>query len=79
VGLVVRGGMKLVLLGLGIGLVLAAWVAREVAAILPGATAFDPVVVAPIPLVLALAGLAACFLPAWRAVRTPPASALRYE
>lgn len=79
VGLVVKGAMKLVALGLAIGLVLGAWVAREVAAIVPGAVAFDPVVIAPIPIVLGLAGLVACVLPALRAVRTPPASALRYE
>jgi putative ABC transport system permease protein len=79
VGLVVKSGMKLVLLGLAIGLLLSVWVAREVAAIMPGATAFDPAVVAPIPLVLGIAGLVACLLPALRAVRTPPASALRYE
>jgi len=79
VALVVRSGMKLVLLGLGIGLLLSVWVAREVADTVPKATAFDPAVLAPIPLVLGLAGLLACLLPAMRAVRTPPASALRYE
>jgi putative ABC transport system permease protein len=79
VGLVIRSAMKLVLVGLGIGAVLSVWVARQVAAIVPGATAFDPAVVAPIPLVLGVAGLVASLLPALRAVRTPPASALRYE
>ncbi len=79
VTLVVKGAMKLVLLGLGIGVGLSVWVAREIAEIMPGATAFDPAVMAPIPLVLGLAGLVACVLPALRAVRTPPASALRYE
>jgi putative ABC transport system permease protein len=78
-GLVIKGAMKLVLIGLGIGLGLSAWVARAVADAVPGATAFDPAVIAPIPLVLGLAGLVACVLPALRAVRTPPASALRYE
>jgi putative ABC transport system permease protein len=77
--LVVAGGMKLVLMGLGIGLVLSFWVARAVETLVPGATAFDPTVLLPVPLVLGLAGLVACLLPAMRAVRTPPASALRYE
>lgn len=79
VALVVRSGMKLVLLGLGIGLLLSVWVAREIAATVPKVTAFDPAVLAPIPLALGLAGLLACLLPALRAVRTPPATALRYE
>jgi putative ABC transport system permease protein len=79
VGLVIKGAMKLVLVGLGIGLVLSVWVARHVAAIVPGTDALDLAVVAPIPLVLGVAGLVAALLPALRAVRTPPASALRYE
>jgi putative ABC transport system permease protein len=77
--LVVAGGMKLVLMGLGIGLVLTFWVVRAVETFVPGATGLDPMVLLPIPLILGLAGLVACLLPALRAVRTPPASALRYE
>jgi ABC-type lipoprotein release transport system permease subunit len=71
--------MKLVLMGLGIGLVLTFWVVRAVETFVPGATGLDPMVLLPIPLILGLAGLVACLLPALRAVRTPPASALRYE
>jgi ABC-type antimicrobial peptide transport system permease subunit len=77
--LVVAGGMKLVLIGLGIGLVLSFWVSRAVQTFVPDATALDPMVLLPIPLILGVAGLVACLLPAIRAVRTPPASALRYE
>jgi putative ABC transport system permease protein len=77
-GLVVRGAMKLVLLGLAAGLLLSVWVAREISAAVPDARSFDASVVI-IPFVLGFAGLIACVVPALRAVRTPPALALRYE
>lgn len=79
IGLVVRGTMILVVAGLAVGFVLSVFAARKIVEIVPNADAFDPLVLAPIPLVLGLAGLVACVLPAIRAVRIPPASALRYE
>ncbi len=79
VALVVKGTMKLVLVGLAVGLVTSVFVMRKIAEVVPGATPFDGSVLAPIPIVLGVAGLLACLLPALRAVRTPPASALRYE
>lgn len=79
VGLVVRGGAKLVGLGLAIGLVGALALGRTVAAHIAGAASFDPLVYGTIPVVLGLAGLLSCALPAWRAARIPPSSALRYE
>jgi putative ABC transport system permease protein len=79
VALVVKGAMKLVLLGLGLGLLLSVGVAREVVATVPGATAFDPAALLPIPVLLAFSGVVACVWPALRAVRTPPSVALRYE
>jgi putative ABC transport system permease protein len=79
VGLVLRGGLRLVAAGLGIGLVCALVVGRVLAARVPGVEPFDLTVYAAIPAVLGMAGLLACVVPAWRAVRIPPASALRYE
>jgi ABC-type antimicrobial peptide transport system permease subunit len=79
VRLVVQSGLRLVVAGLGIGLVGAAFLGRILEARVPGVTAFDLVVYTAIPAVLAVAGVLACLLPAWRAVRIPPASALRYE
>lgn len=79
VGLVVNGGLRLVGAGLVLGLGGAALLGRVLAARVPGVTAFDLAVYTTIPALLALAGMVACLVPAWRAVRIPPASALRYE
>jgi putative ABC transport system permease protein len=79
VGLVVDGGLRLVGAGLGLGLIGAALLGRVLAERVPGATAFDLAVYAAIPALLGVVGMLACLLPAWRAVRIPPASALRYE
>jgi putative ABC transport system permease protein len=79
VGLVVRGGARLVAIGLAIGLVGAILVGRALAAHVQGVVSFDPVVFGAIPIGLAAVGLLSCVLPAWRAVRIPPSVALRYE
>jgi predicted permease len=79
VGLVMKGGARLVGAGVGAGLVCALLVGRILASKVPGVGAFDLAVYAGIPAVLAVTGLIACLVPAWRAVRVPPAIALRYE
>jgi putative ABC transport system permease protein len=79
VGLVVRGGLRLVAAGLGIGLAGAILLGRVLAERAPDLSVLDLTVYAVIPAVLGVAGLLACLLPAWRAVRIPPAGALRYE
>ncbi len=79
VRLVTQGGMRLLGIGLAVGLFLALVVGRFLATRVPGVSAFDLVVFAAVPLVLAFAGAIACVVPAWRAVRIPAAVALRYE
>jgi putative ABC transport system permease protein len=79
VGLVVRGGARLVALGLVLGSLGAVVVSRTLAGRVDGVTSFDPLVYAAIPLLLGVAGIVSCALPAWRAVRIPPSVALRYE
>jgi putative ABC transport system permease protein len=79
VGLVVNGGLRLVGAGLVLGLAGAVLLGRVLSARVPGVTAFDLAVYLAIPALLGLAGLLACLVPAWRAVRITPASALRYE
>jgi putative ABC transport system permease protein len=79
VGLVMRSGLRLVAAGLGLGLLAAVVLGRVLSEQAPELAVLDPAVYAAIPAVLALAGLLACLLPAWRAVRIAPASALRYE
>lgn len=75
--LVVGEGMKLVLIGILIGLV-AAWVlTRLMAGLLFGVGAHDPATLVAIVLLLASAALAACYIPARRATKVDPMVALR--
>ncbi|HZU85288.1 MAG TPA: ABC transporter permease, partial [Polyangiaceae bacterium] len=79
VGLVMKGGARLLGAGLAAGMVGAVFVGRVLATRIDGVRAFDPPLYALIPAVLGAAGLLACLVPAWRAVRASPATALRYE
>jgi len=79
--LVIRTGLHQVLVGLllgaGIGWLLMGWLRRVADSV--AAVRFDPLIVAWVCVVLALAGLAACLLPAMRAMRVVPMEALRGE
>ena len=67
-----KSGMRLLAAGLGLGLVGALVVGRVLASRIDGADAFDVAVFTSIPCLLGVAGLIACLVPAWRAVRIPP-------
>jgi putative ABC transport system permease protein len=77
--LVVGEGMKLVALGTVVGIVAALAAGRIVGALLFGISATDPVTYVVVVGVLALVACAACSLPALRAARVNPMSALRSE
>ncbi|MGE3676245.1 MAG: FtsX-like permease family protein, partial [Polyangiaceae bacterium] len=77
--LVVGGGLRLLAIGTALGLLGAVWLGRNLEDSMPGVERFDLAAFAGIPLVLTLIGALACLLPAWKAMRMPPARALRYE
>lgn len=75
--LVVREGMQLTFLGLGLGLVIALWVSRLLRSLLFEIGTFDPFTYLFVALVLAFVALVACWLPAHRAAQVDPMQALR--
>jgi predicted permease len=79
VWMVLRQVLALTAAGLLIGYVAARWAARLVESFLFGLKANDPLVAAAAVAGLLLAALAAGYLPAWKASRIDPASALRNE
>jgi hypothetical protein len=77
--LVLKEGLGLTAAGLGLGLLIAGGIGMGVASMLYEVSAFDPLVFAAAPLLLAAASLAACYLPARRATKISPTVALRVE
>ncbi len=78
-GLILREGLVVSLIGVAIGLVGAFGLSRFVASYLYGVTATDPVTFISAPLILVCVALAASYLPARRATTVDPTVALRYE
>ena len=68
---------RLVLLGLGLGIVAALVLTRWLQSLLYGVGALDPVTFGAVPLVLALVALLAAWVPAARATRVDPLIAMR--
>jgi putative ABC transport system permease protein len=77
--MVVGQGMLLVLIGVGCGLVGALGVTRVMSSMLFGVSTTDPLTFGGISLLLAIVAFLACYIPARRATRVDPMTALRYE
>jgi predicted permease len=77
--LIVRQGMSLAGIGIGLGLVAAIAATRLMASLLFGVRATDPLTFVAIALLLAFVALMACWIPARRAAKVDPMIALRCE
>lgn len=75
--LIIRQGMVLVLIGVGLGLLLSYFLSRLVASLLYGVSPSDPLTFLGVPALIALISLLASFVPAYRASRVDPHKILR--
>jgi ABC-type antimicrobial peptide transport system permease subunit len=78
-GMILRQGLGLATAGAALGLVGSVIVSHLMAGLLYGVVPTDPLTFVAVTLVLTGVALAACYIPARRAMRVDPMIALRYE
>ncbi len=77
--MVLRKGLQLLLAGIAIGLATSLALSRVLVSQLWGVSPYDRLTFVSVSGLLLLVGLIACWIPARRATRVNPSSALRYE
>jgi predicted permease len=77
--LILGGGLKLVAAGVVIGLAGAFLLSRLLESLLFGVTRYDPLAFGGNALLLTVVAIVACLVPAWRATRVNPITALRAD
>jgi predicted permease len=78
-GMVLRDGARMTLLGIGIGLAAALGLARFMSSMLFGVKPTDPLTFGFVAVLLCSIAMLACYLPARRATKVDPTIALRHE
>jgi putative ABC transport system permease protein len=77
--MVLGQGAKLAVIGVVMGLGASLALTRLMSSLLFGVSAHDPLTFAGVAILLALVSLAACYIPARRAMKVDPMVALRHE
>jgi putative ABC transport system permease protein len=77
--LVIRHGLSMTIAGIVIGVGGAAALSKSLEGLVFGVQPMDPATFAAVSIMLLGVSTAACYLPAWRATRIPPTTALRAE
>ena len=78
-GMILRQGTVLAAIGIGVGLLIAAAVARGLSLFLFGMNPYDPATFATVAFLLLCSGIVATYFPARRATKVDPVEALRSE
>jgi predicted permease len=78
-GMVVRSGLRVVAVGIAIGMAMSLLFGRMIGTQLVGVTAYDPPTLAAAAVLLTVTAAIASWIPARRAARVDPMVALRYE
>jgi putative ABC transport system permease protein len=77
--LILGQGLRLAVIGLGLGVLVALGLMRGLVSLLFDVRAYDPSTYAAVTLLLTAVALLACYIPARRAMRVDPMVALRYD
>jgi len=77
--LILRRGLALAILGVLIGAAGAAGLTRFLSSLLFGVKSTDPIIFGGVAILLVVVAFAACYIPARRAMRVDPVTALRFE